>query len=120
MGAYEDEIREAIKARFGSIPKMSEATGIAKNTIYHALERGLDNTTTRTRRQILDALSNDEQKQSVDNLTVDEYELITLYRNMDAHHKELMIESARSFSALSVKDEAGIREDVGRTELIMS
>ncbi len=119
MGAYEDEIREAIKARFGSVPKMSEATGIAKNTIYHALERGLDNTTTRTRKMILDALGNNEHEQIIDMQTIDERELITLYRNMDIKHKELLLENARSFAALSIKDGTGITEDVERAESVV-
>jgi hypothetical protein len=46
MGEHEDIVRAAIARKYGSIPRMASETGIAKNTIYHALERGLDNTTT--------------------------------------------------------------------------
>lgn len=51
------------------------------------------------------------------NETVDneERELLSLYRNMDARHREMLMETARSFAALSVKDGAGITEDVERT-----
>lgn len=114
MGDYENKIREAIKARYGSVPKMAEATGIPTNTIYHALERGLDNTTTRTRRLILDALDCAEQEQQSCTLTTDERELLTLYRTMDKRHQEMLMETARSFAALSVKDGDGITEDVER------
>ena len=44
----------------------------------------------------------------------DESELLALYRNMDDKHKELLLENARSFSALSIKDGARATEDVER------
>lgn len=43
-----------------------------------------------------------------------ERELLALYRNMDEKHKDLLLENARSFAALSVKDGAGVTEDVER------
>lgn len=55
MKTYEDEIKEAIKKQYGSIRKMSLVTGIPATTIYHALERGIDNTTVKTRYMILRA-----------------------------------------------------------------
>lgn len=56
MGIFEDKVKKAIKKQYGSVPRMSMQTGIPATTIYHALERGLDNTTTKTRYMILDAL----------------------------------------------------------------
>lgn len=56
MKTYEDEIKEAIKKQYGSIRKMSLVTGIPATTIYHALERGIDNTTVKTRHMILESL----------------------------------------------------------------
>lgn len=117
MGTKEDKVREAIIAKYGSIKKMAESTDIPLTTIYHALDRGLDNTTTRTRTRIeyalVDMPTYDGENPSGD-FSNDERELIALYRNMDDKHKELLLENARSFSALSIKDGARATEDVER------
>ena len=115
MGKYEDDVREKIKSRFGSIPKMASATGIPATTIYHALDRGMDNTTTRTRKLILDALNEphveystikiEESREQVD-LSTDERELLALFRNMNDENRALLMMNARALSALSEKDGA--------------
>ena len=101
MGAKEEKAREAIKAKYGSVPKMAEATGIPKTTIYHALDRGLDNTTTRVRSQIEYALidiSDCESSDSVDVLTDEERELIDLFRKLTAKGKHAVLVGLRDFA----------------------
>ena len=111
MGNFEDEVRGLIKAQFGSVPKMASATGIPTNTIYHALDRGLDNTTTRTRHQILDALGiNYAVIEARVKPTDDEIELLNLFGVMDAMHREILMETARSFASMSLKQ----RKEGGR------
>ena len=56
MGDYEDYVHAAIKKKYGSIPKMAKATGIATTTIYHALDRGMKNTRTETSGKIEEAV----------------------------------------------------------------
>ena len=104
MGEYEDYVRSEIERKFGSIPKMSAATGIAKNTIYHALERGLDNTTTKTRRAILDPLfgdQSDEDEKSVDALSSDDAELLDQFHKMDDAQQSLLLAIAYEFARKS-------------------
>ena len=98
MGIYEDKIREAIKKQYGSVPRMSLATGIPATTIYHALDRGMDNTTTRTRYMIIESLFIDDSdvlgghKSNSDKLTDDEKELIDIWRKITpAGQQQLMI-----------------------------
>ncbi len=101
MGEYENEIRAKITKRYGSIPKMANATGIPKNTIYHALERGMDNTTTRTRHQILDALEEKGKEESSvpeSNLTPDEQRLVDLYRSVDPQWRDEMLSTLANFA----------------------
>ena len=105
MGEHEDIVRAAIARKYGSIPRMASETGIAKNTIYHALERGLDNTTTKTRNAILEPLFGEPgiQYYSVpmggmvddDMTTPDESALLSSYRALDARDKERLLEIAR-------------------------
>ena len=102
MGEYEDKVRAAIKEKYGSVPKMAETVGIAPTTIYHALERGIENTRTETSRKILDALFDDfvsslfptvaARVRLVEN--ADEAELLALFRSMDESGRERLIEQA--------------------------
>ena len=41
MGSMEEEVRDLITEMFGSVPKLSEATGVPQQTIYSALRSGL-------------------------------------------------------------------------------
>ncbi len=43
-------------------------------------------------------------------------ELMYLYKNMDSRHREMLVETVRSFAGLSEKNEGGVREDVERAE----
>ena len=104
MGEYEELVREKIKERFGSVPKMAEATGLAPTTIYHALDRGIENTRTETSKKILYAvfgygksqvtydfvpiaMQSDKSKQ--------ENELLAFFRMMSDEGRERLIEQAR-------------------------
>ncbi len=101
MGTKEDVAREAIKAKFGSVPKMSKATGIPATTIYHALDRGLDNTTTRIRTQIETALfevPNHGDSVQHDELTDDERELLAYYRSLSAKGKHAVLIGLKDYA----------------------
>lgn len=101
MGEYEERVRSAIEEKFGSIPKMSAETGVAKNTIYHALERGLDNTTTRTRYAILAPLGLDHDSghnKSIDELSYDEGKIVSLMQSMDDAQRALLLAIAEEFA----------------------
>lgn len=101
MGTKEDKAREAIKAKYGSVPKMAEATGIPKTTIYHALDRGLDNTTTRVRTQIeyaLIDLPSVDENETKDEITNDERELLTYYRALSAKGKHAVLAGLKDFA----------------------
>ena len=101
MGTKEERAREVIKAKYGSVPKMSEVTGIPKTTIYHALDRGLDNTTTRVRTQIECALVDyhliDENKTG-ETLSDDERELLACYRSLSTKGKHAVLTGLRDFT----------------------
>ena len=45
VATKEEKVKADIITKFGSIPKMARAIDMPQNTIYHALERGLDNRT---------------------------------------------------------------------------
>lgn len=102
MGEYEDMVRRAIERKYGSIPKMAYETGIARNTIYHALERGLDNTTTKTRNAILEPLFGvggiEYYHVKVDEAPADEAELLDIYRSLDANGKSVLLATARALA----------------------
>ena len=50
----------------------------------------------------------------------EERELVDLYRAMGERERVLLMENARAFAALSVKDGAGNTEDVERAGIVMS
>lgn len=98
MSTYEDVLREMIKAKYGSILGMAKATGIPKTTIYHALDRGLDNTTTRVRRQIESALGIEPEAAAKEQfeanqytLNDDETEIINVYRKISPEGKQAVM-----------------------------
>lgn len=47
-------------------------------------------------------------------LSIEECELVNMYRRMDAENKARLIDNARAFAALSEKDTAGMLADVER------
>ena len=102
MGEYEDMVRRAIERKYGSIPKMAYETGIARNTIYHALERGLDNTTTKTRNAILEPLfgvgSIEYYHVGMDETPADEVELLDLFRALDDRSRYVLLATARALA----------------------
>lgn len=54
-----------------------------------------------------------------DPATLDERELVMLYRNMDGRHRSLLMENARSFAALSGKSEEGDAESFERAGIVV-
>lgn len=109
MGIYEDKVRAAIKSRYGSVPKMSTVTGIPATTIYHALERGMENTTTKTRYMIIDALNIDDSdvlspQSSKPTLTNDETELLDIWRNITPIGQQQLLVFARGCLATHSKN----------------
>lgn len=97
MGAYEDKVRAAIKKRFGSIKKMSESTGIPATTIYHALDRGIDNTTTKTRRMILEYAFPSYSSELNNELNDLEKEVIELFRQLPENAQNAIIANMRAY-----------------------
>lgn len=104
MGEYENMVRSDIERKYGSIPKMASLIGVAPTTIYHALERGLENTTVKTRRAILEPLYGKDSIEvnyieGVGNEQADgERELLSLFRNMDEHVRGVLLATARALS----------------------
>lgn len=123
MGEYEDYVREAIKKKYGSIPKMSEATGIAATTIYHALERGMRNTRTETSSKIEGALQDllpffIEKRMNEISAQIDqdgkeaffvamgsEFMLIDLYRSMTKEGQKRLLEQAEMLASKYAKNQ---------------
>ena len=101
MGNYEDLVRSAIKSKFGSIPKMSEATGIPITTIYHALDRGLQNTRSETLKRIQDSLFDWAIPEFGNDFSEDECELINCYRACDERGKAIIMATAKATKSVS-------------------
>ena len=108
MKTYEDEIKEAIKKQYGSIRKMSLVTGIPATTIYHALERGIDNTTVKTRHMILESLpfmresilySSVPIENESENLSDEEQELVDIMRSITPQGQQQLMLFARGVSS---------------------
>lgn len=59
MGALEDNIRELIIDRYGSIPKLAQATGLPAQTIYSVLRNGFSGASLTTIIPIVEALEID-------------------------------------------------------------
>ena len=102
MGIFEDKVKAAIKVCYGSVPKMSQYTGIPATTIYHALERGLDNTTTKTRNMILDSLKIDDSdvlrpNSNLVSLSDYEKELIMLWRELPENAQRAILANMSTY-----------------------
>ena len=100
MGEQENRVRIDIERKYGSIPKMSAEVGLPKNTIYHALERGLDNTTTKTRQAILEPLYGERSYFVLDmsgdggrvmTVSDEERELVEMFRALDDDTRHLVV-----------------------------
>lgn len=113
MKTYEDEIKEAIKKQYGSIRKMSLVTGIPATTIYHALERGIDNTTVKTRHMILESLpfmresilySSVPIENESENLSDEEQELVDIMRSITPQGQQQLMLFARGVSSTFTKN----------------
>lgn len=100
MKTLEDRIRADIEAKYGSVPKMASAIGVPPTTIYHALERGIENTTTKTRNSILEPLYG-AQSVAYMFMKLDEYgdgerELVDIYVGLDARDQKRLLAFARA------------------------
>ncbi len=95
MASETEQVRRDIKAKFGSVRKMATASGIAPTTIYHALDRGIENTTTKTRRAILEAVYG-EAVYSVVTVPTEEDELLSIYRSLDERGRSMLMAAARA------------------------
>lgn len=98
MTTKEEQVRADIATKFGSIPKMAREIGMAQNTIYHALERGLDNTTSKTRSAILEALYGRTEYAVVRLWSDEEEELIELFRMLPPKGKHAVLVGLRDFA----------------------
>ena len=97
MATKEEQVRNDIVTKFGSIPKMASKIGMAPTTIYHALERGLDNTSSKTRSAILESLYGRTEYAVIRMWSDDEEELIELYRNLPANAKRALLAGLREY-----------------------
>ena len=95
MVSKEEKVRNDIATKFGSVPKMAKEIGIPQNTIYHALERGLDNTTSKTRSAILDALYGRTEYAVVRIWSDEEEELIELFRKLPTKGQHALLVGLR-------------------------
>ena len=104
MSEYENMVRSDIERKYGSIPKMASLIGVAPTTIYHALERGLENTTVKTRRAILEPLYGKDSLEvnyieGVGSEQADgEHELLSLFRSMDEQGRAALLTMARALA----------------------
>ena len=97
MGSLEDKVREDINTKFGSVPKMAKEVGMAATTIYHALDRGLENTNSRTKKLIYEALYGSVEYVP-SGLSKDEEELVELYRSLSARGRRAVLTGLRDFT----------------------
>ena len=97
MISKEEQVRADIATKFGSIPKMAKAIDLPQNTIYHALDRGLDNTTSKTRSAILEALYGKTEHQAASIWTDDEHELIELFRTLNVKAQHALLVGLREY-----------------------
>lgn len=104
MGELEDIARARIKELYGSVPKMAEAVGMPPTTIYHALDRGFDNTRTETSNRIKEALFGNPIHTSRNVLTDDELELVNHYRKANRFGKEQLLKMAEAIEVSFSED----------------
>lgn len=97
MTTKEEQVRADIATKFGSVPKMAREIGLPQNTIYHALDRGLDNTTNKTRSAILEALYGSVEYAYVRIWTDDEERLVELYRCLPPKAQQALIVGLESY-----------------------
>ena len=97
MTTKEEQVRADIATKFGSVPKMAREIGMAQNTIYHALERGLDNTTSKTRSAILEALYGRTEYAVVRVWSDEEEELVELYRQLPTKAQKAILHGLREY-----------------------
>lgn len=97
MTTKEEQVRADIATKFGSVPKMAREIGMAQNTIYHALERGLDNTTSKTRSAILEALYGRTEYAVVRVWSDEEEELIDLFRKLSKKAQRALMAGLRDY-----------------------
>lgn len=97
MTIREEQVRADINTKFGSIPKMAKAIDLPQNTIYHALDRGLDNTTSKTRTAILEALYGRREYAVVSMWTDEEHELLELFRKLNTKAQRALLAGMREY-----------------------
>ena len=97
MSTKEEQVKKDIATKFGSVPKMAREIGMAQNTIYHALDRGLDNTTSKTRSAILEALYGRTEYAVVKIWSDEEEELIELYRELPQKMQHSLLVGLREY-----------------------
>lgn len=76
---------------------MAKAIDLPQNTIYHALDRGLDNTTSKTRTAILEALYGRAEYAIVSLWTDDEHELVELFRKLNNKAQRALLAGMREY-----------------------
>lgn len=115
-------LKEIRKAKgFKSAKAFADSIGMQEKT-YRNYEQGVRNLYLDVACELCTALGctldelvgNEPKRDAAQPTKNDEHEILMLYRNMDEKHQALLLENARAFSALSVKDGARIEKDVER------
>jgi len=97
MGNREDELKRKIEQSFGSIKKFCEASGIPRSTVYNILDRGVENTRTKTMNMVYSFIDMSDPL-SCDSIDEDERELLDIFERMSARQRAAILEIARAMS----------------------
>lgn len=96
----EDQLRDTIKEKYGSITNFSKSIGVPATSIYSILQRGIANAGIAMVIKIFDAVGLDassidtgclEEKKAVREYVIGkELEIVKKYRTLDAHGKRMV------------------------------
>lgn len=94
----EDQLRDTIKEKYGSITNFSKSIGIPSTSIYSILQRGIANAGIAMVIKIFDAVGLDassidtghleEKKAAREHVSGEEFEIVKKFRTLDAYGKE--------------------------------
>lgn len=128
MDSLEEQLRELIRAEYGSVRKFAAAINVPAPSVYSALDRGMANTRTELTDTIYRALNIDWSTAKLDgtaqlkvkssipdsSLTDEELELVRAYRSCTPQLRQNMLVTARTFAGQS-RDEAVRHRRVSRS-----
>ena len=95
MGNREDALKHLIELEYGSIPKFSEVTGVPRSTVYNILDRGIENTRTKTMETVYALVALDKEPED-DRLSDSESEVLDMFRKMSDEQRVAVIVMMRA------------------------